>query len=50
MTVARILALMAAAALGGAPAAAARTLRVGPGQRFNAPCQAIQRRTRATRS
>ena len=41
MTVARMLALTAAAILAGAPAAAARSLRVGPGPRFAVPCQAI---------
>ncbi len=41
MTVVRMLALTTAAALAVAPAAGARTLRVGPGQRFTVPCQAI---------
>jgi hypothetical protein len=41
MTVARMLALMAAGVLAVAPAAGARTLRVGPGRRFAAPCQAL---------
>jgi hypothetical protein len=43
MTVARVMALVAAAALAGAQAAAARTLHVGPGQQFAKPCQAIAR-------
>jgi hypothetical protein len=41
MALPRILALAVAAALAGAPAAVARTLHVGPGQRFATPCQAI---------
>jgi hypothetical protein len=42
MTVARVLALVAAA-LAGAQGAAAATLHVGPGRRFAEPCQAIAR-------
>ena len=41
MAVARVMALTVAAALAGTSAAAARTLHVGPGQRFARPCQAI---------
>jgi hypothetical protein len=41
MALPRILALAVAAALAGAPAAAARTLHVGPGRRFATPCRAI---------
>ncbi|HEY1566850.1 MAG TPA: hypothetical protein VGF68_07515 [Solirubrobacteraceae bacterium] len=41
MTVARLLALTVAGALAAAPAATARVLHVGPGQRFARPCQAI---------
>ena len=44
MTVARVMALTVAAALAATThAAAARTLRVGPGQRFTTPCRAIAR-------
>jgi Right handed beta helix region len=43
MSVARVLAVVVATLLAGAPGAAARTLHVGPGQRFARPCQAIER-------
>ncbi len=44
MTVARVMALTVAAALAATThAAAARTLQVGPGQRFPTPCRAIAR-------
>src|ERR1700742_1000062 len=41
MTVARALGLVVAAGLAGAPLAGAHVLRVGPGQRYTRPCQAI---------